>query len=51
MLNQVISWFRGHASAILGTAIAVSKAGVVGKTGSAILAVIVAACDALSTAR
>lgn len=46
MFSQVTSWFKSHATAILTTAIAVSKAGLLGKVGAAIVSAIALACGA-----
>lgn len=42
-MTSVIAWMRSHASAILATALAVSKAGLLGKVGSALVMAIAAA--------
>jgi hypothetical protein len=43
-MKLIFDWFRTHSSAILGTAIAVSKAGLLGKAGSTLLAALAALC-------
>jgi len=42
-MNTFFTWFRSHASAILVTAIAVSKAGLLGKSASLIIMAIAGA--------
>lgn len=44
MFSQISTWFRSHAAAILATALAVSKAGLLGKVGTAVVAAMAAAC-------
>lgn len=43
-MASVRQWLQTHLSAILATAIAVSKAGLLGKAGTAIVAALAAAC-------
>jgi len=43
-MNSVVSWLRSHSTAILATAIAVSKAGLLGKAGSVFAMALAAAC-------
>jgi hypothetical protein len=43
----VKQWFSDHFSAILATAIAVSKAGLLGKAGLAIVSAVAAACGVM----
>jgi len=42
-MNNIASWFKSHAAAILATAIAVAKAGLLGKASLAVVSAIVAA--------
>lgn len=42
-MTPFIAWLRAHSSAILATAIAVSKAGLLGKVGMALVAAVSAA--------
>jgi len=48
-MAAIRDWLRIHANAILVTAISVSKAGLLGKVGSAIVAAIAAACGLASS--
>jgi hypothetical protein len=44
MLSNAFAWIRSHSSAILATAIAVSKAGLLGKAATAIVTALAVAC-------
>lgn len=43
-MASVKQWLQSHMTAILGTAIAISKAGLLGKVGSAVVMALAAAC-------
>lgn len=43
-MSNIIQWFRSHSAAILATALAVSKAGLLGKVGTAIVTALAVAC-------
>lgn len=42
-MTNIIAWFKGHATAILATVIAVSKAGVLGKGAASLITALAAA--------
>jgi len=43
-MASIKSWLQSHSTAILATAIAISKAGLLGKVGTALVAALAAAC-------
>ncbi len=43
-MASVKQWLQSHSTAILATTVAVSKAGLLGKVGAALVAAIAAAC-------
>jgi len=43
-MTSMIAWFRSHSTAILSTVIAVSKVGLLGKAGTAIVTALAIAC-------
>jgi hypothetical protein len=44
MTNGIIQWLKSHSSAVLGTALAASQLGLLGKAGIAIVGVLAALC-------
>jgi hypothetical protein len=44
MFKNIFDYVKSHASAILATALAVSKAGLLGKVGAAIVSAVAIAC-------
>lgn len=47
-MNQVTQWLKSHMTAILSTAIVVSKSGALGTGASALITALAAACGALT---